>query len=401
MSRMEHVAPAGTPIRFADLSRWALRAVQRRSELEAFAAAVRARFGVRHCFFVSSGRAAMVLLLRSLAELAGPERDEVILPAYTCYSVAASVLRAGLRVRVCDVDPETLSYRTEGLAGQDFSRVLAVVSANLYGIPNDLPAIEAICRQAGVFLVDDAAQCLDGRIGGRFAGSFGDAGLFSLDKGKNITSIQGGIIVSNSDAVAQRLQAALAALAPPARLHSAAECLKLLIYAVFLRPPLYWIPERLLSLGDTVYTTEYPITRYSGALGAMASLLFERLDAITAERVRNGTCLRALLAPAAGMRNVRLLPDARPVYARLPVLLNEPERRRSLVTALRRAGIGASESYPATLLDLAPLAGHVNLEQSHAEGARRLAERIVTLPTHPYVQQRHLEKISTLIINAL
>ena len=74
----------------------------------------------------------------------------------------------------------------------DFSRVLAVVTANLYGIPNALPDLERIARERGVYLLDDAAQSLGARLGGRAVGTFGDAGLYSFDKGKIICTIQGG-----------------------------------------------------------------------------------------------------------------------------------------------------------------------------------------------------------------
>src|SRR5690606_13714195 len=108
----------------------------------------------------------------------------------------ASIVRAGLRPRLCDVDPATMGMSPEALERADFSRVLAIVSANLYGLPNALPAIERITRERGVFMLDDAAQALGARIAGRAVGSFGDAGLYSFDKGKIICTIQGGAIVA-------------------------------------------------------------------------------------------------------------------------------------------------------------------------------------------------------------
>ncbi len=133
-------------------------------------------------------------------------RNEVVIPGYTCYSVASSVIMAGLKIRVCDIDPVTLSYDLEQLASVDFSRVLCVVTANLYGLPDDLKQIEQITTENDVYLVDDAAQSLGATVAGQPSGTFGIAGLFSLDKGKNITSIQGGMIVTNNDALARVMQ---------------------------------------------------------------------------------------------------------------------------------------------------------------------------------------------------
>ena len=93
-------------------------------------------------------------------------------------------------------------YDYQKLSGIDFTKVLCIVSSNLYGIPDHLVRLEQIASEHGIFLIDDAAQCMGGRVDGKFSGTFGDAGLYSLGMGKNITSIEGGIIVTNSDDMA-------------------------------------------------------------------------------------------------------------------------------------------------------------------------------------------------------
>ena len=69
----------------------------------------------------------MFLLFRVLRMRAGGDKTDVIIPSYTCYSVPAAAIRAGLRVRILDINPATLSYDLEQLARTDFSRVLAIV----------------------------------------------------------------------------------------------------------------------------------------------------------------------------------------------------------------------------------------------------------------------------------
>src|SRR5688572_27608989 len=99
---MRYLAPSGAPISFGDLARWASLAVTPADSRAALSDLVRRRFGVRHAEFTSTGRAGMTLLLRAMARLAGPDRDEVVMPSYTCYSVAASAVKAGLKVRLID-----------------------------------------------------------------------------------------------------------------------------------------------------------------------------------------------------------------------------------------------------------------------------------------------------------
>src|SRR5688572_17296285 len=139
---MAYLAPAGTVMSLGEIGRGFARGTfaDTRGLLEA---EIGRRAGLAHAWPIASGRAAMTLILQALAKAANdPRRDEVLVPAYTCYSVPASIARAGLRFRLVDVDPRTLGMDPAALETSDFSRVLAVVTSNLYGIPNDLPAIE-------------------------------------------------------------------------------------------------------------------------------------------------------------------------------------------------------------------------------------------------------------------
>ena len=100
--------PAGVPITTGDLIA-GLAAIRRgEAVLADFRQDIRRTYGVRHVFLVSSGRAALSILLQGLHSL-NPDRDVVALPAFTSFSVPSAVVNAGLRVALYDVDPETLS----------------------------------------------------------------------------------------------------------------------------------------------------------------------------------------------------------------------------------------------------------------------------------------------------
>lgn len=393
------LAPSGTPIKIRDLLKWLIRQPVATRILEEFRSAICRRYKLRHCFFVSSGRAGMFLLFRALRTLAGDNRTEVIIPSYTCYSVPASAIRAGLRVRVLDIDPVTLSYDLDQLAHTDFSRVLAIVSSNLYGIPNDLPAIAAIARQHGVYFIDDAAQSMGAVMDGQAVGSFGDAGLYSLDKGKNITSIQGGILVTQSDAMAAEIRKQLAQLSAPPWQRTLVQAVQLLIYGIVLRPWLYWIPARLpfLKLGTTRYEIDYPVEHYSPNLGVMAALLFKRIDTVTQKRAEAARHYYELLGDVPFLDLPRPLPGAQPVYLRFPVRVDTPARRNLLLAALQAAGLGVTASYPGSTLDVPEVQPHLDQSFSRGTAGQSLAATILTLPTHPYVHRLHIEQICTII----
>jgi len=391
-TNLRHIAPSGTPIRIADLAALALGAFSQSRNLERFREAICASFGVRHCFFVSSGRAAMTLILRSLRALSNRRKTEVIVPSYTCYSVPASVRKAGLTVRVCDVDRVTLGYDLQSLEKMDLSNVLCIVTSNLYGIPDDLSAIERIALRSEAYLIDDAAQCMGGRVDGRFAGTFGDAGLFSLDKGKNITTLEGGIIVTRSDEMANALKMESRDLPDPAFSGALVAFLKMILYAAFLNPRLYWLPNRLplLGLGATVYSEEYPIEQYRAFLAGLGVRLLGRLREINQARVDNAQILLSELEGTPCLVLPSPAENALPVYLRFPVRILDEKRRDRCIAELNRSGITASASYPGAINDLPAIRAGLLGKESLLPNGRALAKQIVTLPTHPYVHHDDL-----------
>lgn len=400
MPSLRHIAPAGTPIPFPMLLGAAMDQLRGADTGAALAAAIRERYGVRHCLTLSSGRAALALIFRTLKTLADdPRRNEIIVPGYTCYSVAASAVLAGLRLRIVDIDPRTLSYDRALLEGVDCSRVLAVVSANLYGLPNDLDVIERFARSHGIYMIDDAAQALHATFKGRYAGTFGDVGIYSFDKGKNITSLQGGAIVTGDDAISGALAEAIDELPEELPSTTAAAFLKLSAYTLLLRPWLYWIPAGIpaLGLGRTVYTTDIPMHRSSIMATSLVLRLLARIDEITTARVQAATRIAKTLAGVDALRMVAPLSDSEPVYLRLPCLAADAGQRDRLIDTLVHAGIGATGSFPRALADLPEIAGYIAVERDVMKGARDVAARIVTLPTIAYLRDIDIRRLAGIL----
>lgn len=398
--KLNFIAPAGTPIQIRDIGYWLMQQPNSEKILYEFQEQLKLKFNLRHSFFISTGRAAMTLAFQALVKMRqDPARNEIIVPAYTCYSVPASAARAGLQIRVCDIDPDTLSYRLDKLRSMDFSRVLAITSANLYGLPNELDKIQEIAQKNNVYVLDDAAQCLGGQSNAGYAGAVGTLGLYSLDKGKNITSIQGGILVTNSDELAEILQKMTTSLpACPAK-DSVIDTLKLLAYAVILRPQMYWLTQHLpmLNLGQTLYTTEYPIQQYSQRMAPVAYSQFKRLDELTRIRYENATAIKQGLSELNGLSFIQPGENVSPVYPRLPVLIESPDKREEIIEQLVEHGIGATCSYPLAITDIPDLSKLIPDSDLNTEGGRQVAAKIITLPTHPYLNNQHISTIIRVI----
>ncbi len=396
---MRHIAPGGTSISLNDIAKWVYNTVAADDILGDFKREICSAFGVKHCFLLSTGRAALYLLLKSIKELYGEDRNEVVIPSYTCYSVPSSVAKAGLKIRICDIDPYTLDYDLRKLSEIDFTNVLCMITTNLYGIPDDLKQINHIAKDNNVFLIDDAAQCMGGRVEEKYSGTTGVAGLFSLDKGKNITSIDGGILITDSDDLASCIKSNVIDLPELTAGRKISYVAKLLFYAAFLHPQLYWIPYRLpfLKLGTTVYTTDYSIESYSNLLGAMGIQLFRKINQITEVRIKNALYLKKHLSSLPYIEVPRFKDYVSPVYLRFPVLVQDSTLRNSIVKRLNASGIGATASYPTSIADISDIQNLIVNQDTKCDGGRQVSESIVTLPTHQYVVERDLLSIVSVI----
>jgi perosamine synthetase len=121
--------------------------------------------------------------------------DEVIVPPLTMASTTFAVLHAGARPIFADVDPATWTLDPQSVEHALTERTKAVVPVALFGLPPDMQALTALTRERGIFLLEDAAQCVLGRCEGQLVGTFGDAASFSFQSSKHLTSGEGGIIL--------------------------------------------------------------------------------------------------------------------------------------------------------------------------------------------------------------
>jgi 8-amino-3,8-dideoxy-alpha-D-manno-octulosonate transaminase len=148
----------------------------------------------------SSGTAALRLALTALE--VGPG-DEVVVPAVTFIGCVGAVVAQGARPVFCDVD-DHLTLDPAALATCLSTRTRAVMAVHLHGTACQIADINAVCRAAGVAVLEDAAQAVGARAGGRWLGTFGNAGVFSFQQGKMITSGEGGALVTGDERLYHR-----------------------------------------------------------------------------------------------------------------------------------------------------------------------------------------------------
>lgn len=179
------------------------------NELQAFEEEFSDYCGVKHCIGVANGLDALTLVLRGWKELGRlSDGDEVIVPANT-YIASILAITANNLVPVL-VEPDEVSYTLSptGTIAALTPNTRAILPVHLYGRLADMSAFQDIAQRYGLLLLEDSAQSHGAHLGGRMAGSWGDAAGFSFYPGKNLGALgDGGAITTNDDDLAQVLRA--------------------------------------------------------------------------------------------------------------------------------------------------------------------------------------------------
>jgi dTDP-4-amino-4,6-dideoxygalactose transaminase len=272
--------------------------------------------GTKYALAVNSCTSA---LISSLVAVGVGPGDEVIVPGYTFFASAASVIAAKAIPIIAEVD-DSLTLDPKDFEAKITKRTKAVIPVHMRGAPCDMDAVMAIARKRGIKVVEDVAQACGGGYHGARLGSFGDCNAFSLQYHKIITAGEGGMVTTNDERLYDRAQA----------YHDTAAC---------------WRPDRF---GLPRYEGEvFPGVnfRMSELAGAVALAQVRKLDGLIAGMRRNKKRIKDQIADLPGITFRRLNdPDGDTAIA-LIFFLPDREITARFAQALQAEGVGAACIY--------------------------------------------------------
>jgi len=155
--------------------------------------------GVAHVVAVSSGTAALHLIVRALG--IGPG-DEVLVPSFTFAASVNAILYEGAKPVFVDIEPDTYNLSPRDLEAKITPRTKAVMAVDVFGHPVEWDEILPVAKKHGLKVIDDSCEALGARYKGEMVGRFGDAAAFAFYPNKQMTTGEGGIIVTNDDELA-------------------------------------------------------------------------------------------------------------------------------------------------------------------------------------------------------
>lgn len=311
--------------------------------------------GAEHATTVSNGTVAIHLALEAIG--IGPG-DEVIVPTLTYVASVNTIIQTGAKPVFVDSLEETWQVDPEDVRRKITPNTKAVMVVHLYGLPCDIGAVTAICKEHGLLLVEDCAEAFGTRYKGQHVGTFGDVATFSFFGNKTITTGEGGMVVAKEKSVMEK--------AYHLKNQGVSQTRE------------YW---------HDVVAYNYRMTNICAAIG-LAQL--EQADAILTKKRQIAGWYREGLA-GLPLKTHNELPDTVHSFWMCSIAVNDASVRQPLRDHLKRAGIETRPLfYPSHTLP------HCATDESFPV-AESLAARGMNLPSYPDLTEGQVARICTAI----
>ncbi len=320
--------------------------------------------GTEHASAVSSGTAGLHLATRAAGIEAG---DEVVTTPFSFVASANCVVYERARPVFCDIDPRTLNIDPAAAAAAVTERTTGLLPVHIFGYPADLPALERLAAERGLWIVEDACEALGAHHGdGRAVGARGNSAVFAFYPNKQMTTGEGGIVISPTAAFKDQIDSE--------RNQGRA-------------PDMGWLDHDRLGFN-------YRLSDIACALG-IAQL--ERLDDMLANRARVAALYNGALAGIEGLE--LLCPDAggdRRSWFVYVVQLPREVGRDATIEALRARGIDSKPYLPAI-----HLMSYYRQTFGHREGefpiCEDVAARSIALPFFPAMTEGQVQQVAAAV----
>lgn len=320
-------------------------------EVEKFEKKVSNYIGVKYGIATSSGTTA---LHTSLLAIGIGKGDEVITTPFTFIATANSILYCGAKPIFVDMDEKTFNIDTKKIEEKITHKTKAILPVHLYGQPANMKHLIEIAEDHKLFLIEDAAQAIGAEFNGKKVGSFGDCGIFSFYPTKNITTGEGGMVVTNNKAIAEK-------------------CKKIRNHGEYKR---YFVD----SLGYN-----YRMTNIAAAIGLVQ---LKKLEKFNKKRIKNAKFLTKHLKGVGDIEVPFVDKNVKHVFHQYTIKTN---KRDELKEFLNKKGIQAVVYYPLPI-HKQPFYKKLGYNDS-LPVAEEISKKVLSIPVHPKLTKEDLQFI--------
>jgi dTDP-4-amino-4,6-dideoxygalactose transaminase len=325
-------------------------------------------------------------------------KKEVILPAYTDAGLVLVIQKAGLKPVLCDISLDTFNLDPTLLPRLISEETLSIVPVHMFGLACGMGPILEIVRAKNIFVIEDCAQALGTSIDGKMAGTIGDIGFYSFNRGKNFPTYSGGCITTNSKELTDVISREVKELSEPNIFFKLSSPIKLIGLSLVVRPYFYGLFYSFIApFKSNRVPWAFAVLRYTNFQAALGLSLLRRIDEFSKKRYDNGVALINGLKDISGIILPKIVPGSIPVFNRLPVVFKDVRLREEIHYQLLRKGIETSYMYPRSLHRVFD----IGYGKEDFPNATYFAEHLLTLPLHPLVGRKDLDTIINVIKETL
>jgi CDP-6-deoxy-D-xylo-4-hexulose-3-dehydrase len=337
--------------------------------------------GSRHAVMLNSGSSANLVALAILSESVVPNGlhpgDEVIVPAVTWPTTVTPIIQAGCVPVFVDIDSETLNLRPESLEEAWSPRTRAIFVVHLLGNPVAMERVMEFARERDLWVLEDTCESLGSTVGGRHAGAFGHIGTFSFYFSHHITTVEGGMLVTDDDRLAD--------LARSVRSHGWTRDMKNKDELESASP---WIDPRFLfvHLGYNLRPMEVQ--------AAFGLVQLDRLAEFNEARRENARRLLAGLRDLDGhLKFVAEQEGGRSTWFGFPVIVEDAQTRSALSSHLEERRIETRAIVAGNLAVQPAFRDSPHRTVGSLASATAIGQRGLFIGNHPRLDDRHLDHI--------
>ena len=341
--------------------------------------------GTRYAVSVPSARQALFAILKALSFKPG---EEVILPAYSFWAVVEVVKSLGLIPVFAEIHADTYNLACASLKEKITARTRAIIVEHIFGQPADIDPLRHIARENNLVLIEDCAQACGSQYRNRMAGSFGEINYFSFAKGKNLTTLSGGMITTNDPGLYESIYGELTNGRKRLNQKSVSQLLfsGLMQHFITLNPVVYF-PVAIAAgslLGNNLQerpssfipqAVESSLCRLNNVLAHIGLLQLSRINQLNDKRIENTDILRRGLSGVAGIKLQKQREGIISTYSCFSIEI-EAEKRDEFSRKLLLKGIDCRKDWMSYYLDDAKL--------------KNLPKKILYLPNYPALDEQEL-----------
>ncbi|MFH0943060.1 MAG: aminotransferase class I/II-fold pyridoxal phosphate-dependent enzyme [Candidatus Beckwithbacteria bacterium] len=368
---------------------------QKGSAEEKLEAALKTKLNHSYGFLLNAGRNGLYLALKALDLKPG---DEVLCQAFTCVAVPNAIIWAGAKPVFVDTKPNQFNLSLTDLKKKITPRTKALIVQHTFGVPDEIGTLATLCRQHKIILIEDCAHALGAKVNGRPVGSFGDMTMLSFGRDKIISSVFGGVLLTNDRQLAKKINQLTNLLTYPPKIWILKQLLHPILFSLIV-PTYFYFGKYLLMLIKKLGLISLPVPdqekigrmvilpqKMPNALAQLALTQLSQLDTFNQHRCQIAKYY------ANKLHQPVINPEA--VYLRYSLLVGQPDQ---LIQKAKKHQLLLGNWYRPLIAPAGVSRALISQASKSCPNADSISHRVINLPTHPRLNFNQLDRIINFI----